>query len=222
VAGSAGVNQRQLSREESEETWEMGDKHGACMLKSKEGDPRETTNGLGEMGFRLSELTDSQESFIMGDRGVTSKTGKKAKKCPSSLGRPKFVQLNEKINEGRGVRKGRGGVKKRKEKMIVNIEEVENVSGGVLEVVLPICPLTPGSGLNFFMEELGTSVPETPLPERSESRCKEADATRLLELGKNAGITFNVIDGVMVKKLVPMEESDEANKVVRERNGGDQ
>jgi hypothetical protein len=129
--------------------------------------------------------------------------------------------LNEKLNEGR-VRKSRGGVIKRKDKENACIEEVERGSGSVLEVVLPICPLTPVSGLNFFMEELGTTVPDTPLPDRADSRCKEVDATRLLNLEKEAGITFNVIDGEVVKRLVNMEELDVANKVARERNVGDQ
>jgi len=114
------------------------------------------------------------------------------------------------------------GKKKRKDKVNASLEEVDSESGGILEVVLPICPLTPVSGLNFLMEELGTTVPDTPLPDRADARCKEVDATRLLNLGKEAGITFNVIDGEVVKRLVNMEEVDEANKVVRERSVGDQ
>jgi hypothetical protein len=41
-------------------------------------------------------------------------------------------------------------------------------------------------------------------------------------LEKEAGITFNVSDGEVMKRLVTMDETDEANKVVRERNVGDQ
>jgi len=193
----------------------------ACGAHAQERDPPSNAIGLGQLGLRLSDFIESEESITMGGRGATSKTGRKSKKCPLTLGIPKFVQLNEKLNEGRG-RKGRGGEKKRKDKEVVNVEEKDRESGDVLEVVLPICPLTPVSGLNFFMEELGTMVPDTPFPDRVDLRCKEVDATRLLNLGKEAGITFNVIDGEVVKSLVNMEKADEENKVVRERNVGDQ
>lgn len=178
--------------------------------------------GLGEVGQRISQISESEESISFGAGGAVNKRGKRCKKCPTTFGMPKFIQLNDKLNEVRAGKKSRGCPKKSKEKEVDNIEEVNLVGGGELEVVLPICPLTPSSGLNFFMEEMGTMVMETPLTGRSESLRKEMDATRLLELEKKAGITFNVLDGEVVKRLVSLEDGDVSKKLVRERNVGDQ
>ena len=170
-----------------------------------------------------SHLFLNPMTLFLWEKGVRLvKWEKKCKKCNPTLGMPKFVQLNEKFNEVRAGKKGRGGLKKGKEKVVANIEEVDLVRGGELEVVLPICPLTPALGMNFFMEEMGTMVPDTPLTVRSESLCKEVDASRLLELEKKAGITFNVLDGEVVMRLVNLEDVDVLKKVVRKRNVGDQ
>jgi len=151
---------------------------------------------------RFSLVSESDDSISLGEGGAVSKMGKKCKKCNPTLGMPKFVQLNEKFNEVRAGKKGRGGLKKGKEKVVANIEEVDLVRGGELEVVLPICPLTPALGMNFFMEEMGAMVPDTRLTVRSESLCKEVDASRLLEMEKKTRITFNVLDGKVVMRIV--------------------
>jgi hypothetical protein len=119
------------------------------------------------------------------------------------------------------VSRGEGG--QVENRLVESYEGVEvTLRGGHLEVVPPNCPLTPASGMHFFMQEIGSTVPESHLTGSSEARSKFLDASRLLELEKKAGITFMVNEGEVVKRLVNMEEVDVANKVIWERSGVDQ
>jgi hypothetical protein len=180
-----------------------------------------------------NQITQELEPKAVGRRGRSRKPKDKPKfpKLPT-MGKPKFIQLEEAMKEGGGR------LRKRKQEA----EKKEPCDGGIvvkdsaecllqedvppptpaqcpfqeafLEVVLPAIQTTPISGLNLLQQgdrEEGLDgsaiIPET---------------IKLLQIQQEVGFCYNETDEEVVKVLTIEEQRDRSKKQIWEQKNGSQ
>lgn len=120
--------------------------------------------------------------------------GKKPKKGKQLLGAARCVNLKV-------IAQGSRNEGKRKKKMGNGVEVDQRGTEEVTSQSLV-------SGVHKIFEVDGSVVPETPTNLMGDSRRKRAEVEHLLNVEKEAGVTFTMADGTVVDRLVVMEDVD--------------
>jgi hypothetical protein len=78
------------------------------------------------------------------------------------------------------------------------------------------------SGINLILEDGDSLVPETQNDSNEGDRALVVEAAKLLQIQKEVGFAFEVVEDVTIKQLVEQEECDRAKKLDVEGRVGDQ
>ncbi|MCI16348.1 hypothetical protein A2U01_0037490, partial [Trifolium medium] len=73
--------------------------------------------------------------------------------------------------------------------------------------------ITPLSCLNFIAGSGNSDVLETPNADSQGDRAKVLEAAKLLNIQKQVGLSFDVVEGETIKQLIEQEECDRAKKM---------
>ncbi|WJX25913.1 hypothetical protein P8452_14901 [Trifolium repens] len=187
---------------------------------------------------RVSFISEPEDVLLSHLSVVPKKVSKWRKHKQSSkfpqLGVPKCLQLVEAVQEGvqksrRRRHKGGGGtaVGERSggtEEVLGRSESSGNEDNNVNLVMHPQFSSNhiANSGINLILEDGDSLVPETQNDSNEGDRALVVEAAKLLQIQKEVGFSFEVVEDVTIKQLVEQEECDRAKKLAMEGRNGDQ
>ncbi|WJX22504.1 hypothetical protein P8452_11802 [Trifolium repens] len=187
---------------------------------------------------RVSFISEPEDVLLSHLSVVPKKVSKWRKHKQSSkfpqLGVPKCLQLVEAVQEGvqktrRRRHKGGGGtaVGERSggtEEVLGRSESSGNEDNNVNLVMHPQFSSNhiANSGINLILEDGDSLVPETQNVSNEGDRALVVEAAKLLQIQKEVGFSFEVVEDVTIKQLVEQEECDRAKKLAMEGRNGDQ
>jgi hypothetical protein len=158
----------------------------------------------------ISENSDSidnlgEDQRLKKQRRKEKQRIKVGKNQHNQLGVPKCIQLVEGVRSGKKKRRLRTGLEpgepQERSRLLVEAEdEGEEVEGRR-------CLMMGESGLRHIVVEHDSFVPETQICVTGDVMMEELEASRLLKIEKEAGYSFTMEDGKVVKKLVIMEKN---------------
>jgi len=183
--------------------------------------------------FDLSDFSDSLEVLGEDQEKALQKVKRRHKKKLGAgeahpLGVPNFVYMAEVLHGGKG--RGKKMTKSQSSEVsggmeMVGGDKVESMSaaGNRSEGEARVNVMSsPPSGLHLILDDEGTQVPETPSLNHNVDLLKKLEANSLFGIQSGIRLSFTTPTVENTERLEVMEVVDVKNKVIRERNVGDQ